>query len=388
MKAINNLQTTVKFFGGFGIVILLLLGISSIGILTDLRFSKVLNQFYSDQAIQNKQIEHIKEGILRIQNNQYRYVVNETDRPRISTEIQDSIGVIDGENNEFTQKDLGAKEIARFIEFEQSWKEYKSASNELTSFVDNGNTSAALNSLLSQGRVYIAGDSIMKVIREIEELTQSDMKDVYQTNSITSRNTLILIISLSSLAVFLAGVIAIFITNSIKKPLAQMANSMYLLSMGDQNRNSTTRITEEITDRKDEVGAIGRAFIGISDYMIEMVETANRIATGDLTSNVTPHSNKDELGMAFKEMTNHLKTSIKTISENAVKVNDSSAQLAENANDANQATIADRNHYPAGRPGYCPAVRIGQQDRFLRRTDGSRHRWRCPRRPGTGWSHQ
>jgi len=150
--------------------------------------------------------------------------------------------------------------------------------------------------------------------------------------------TIITILILDIIALVIGTTLSIAIANSIGKPLQQMSNSMAKLAYGDQNRNSTTRITEAITGRKDEIGAIGRAFIGISDYMIGAVDLANKISTGDLTTEVKPFSDKDELGLAFKEMTHYLDSSVHTIAEKAAIVNTSSIQLAKAANEAGLAT--------------------------------------------------
>ncbi len=128
------------------------------------------------------------------------------------------------------------------------------------------------------------------------------------------------------------------IAGSIAKPVQQMTRSMEKLAFGDQNRNSTTRITGAITDRKDEVGALGRAFIGISDYMIGAVDAANKISNGDLSHEIKPFSDKDELGIAFKEMVTYLGDSVRVIAEKATEVNGSSIQLAESAQEAGQVT--------------------------------------------------
>lgn len=156
--------------------------------------------------------------------------------------------------------------------------------------------------------------------------------------SIITNKSISIILLLNFLAVGLGLLIATMTANSIGKPLRQISNSMAKLAYGDQNRNSTTRITEAITDRKDEIGAIGRAFCGISDYMIGAVEVANKISTGDLTTDVKPYSEKDELGMAFREMTLYLGMSVKTIAEKAAIVNSSSNQLASASNEAGTAT--------------------------------------------------
>ena len=147
-----------------------------------------------------------------------------------------------------------------------------------------------------------------------------------------------LILIFNILAIGIGLTISIMTANSIGNPLRQISNSMAKLAYGDQNRNSTSRITEAITGRNDEIGAIGRAFCGISDYMIGAVEVANKISTGDLTTDVKPFSEKDELGIAFKEMTVYLGSSVNTIAEKAAIVSSSSIQLANAANEAGLAT--------------------------------------------------
>lgn len=150
--------------------------------------------------------------------------------------------------------------------------------------------------------------------------------------------TIDLILGLDILATIIGFTLASITAKSIGQPLRQISNSMAKLAYGDQNRNSTTRITEAITGRKDEIGAIGRAFCGISDYMIAAVEVANKISTGDLTTDVKPFSEKDELGIAFKDMSLYLGSSVQSIAENAAVVNSSSITLAKAAKDAGQVT--------------------------------------------------
>ena len=63
------------------------------------------------------------------------------------------------------------------------------------------------------------------------------------------------------------------------------------------------------------------AFVGMSDYVVSMVETASQIASGNLTIQVNPYSEKDELGIAFQQMVGNMNGTIKQISENSAKLN-------------------------------------------------------------------
>ncbi len=177
--------------------------------------------------------------------------------------------------------------------------------------------------------------SVIGISLVLEATMNSDQITLMQ---FFSNKNVLTIILLDVVALVIGAVLSAMTVNSIGRPLRQMSNSMAKLAYGDQNRNSTTRITEAITGRKDEIGAIGRAFIGISDYMIGAVDVANKISGGDLSMDVKPFSDKDELGIAFKEMTVYLGTSVQTIAENAAIVNSSSVQLADAANEAREVT--------------------------------------------------
>ena len=179
---------------------------------------------------------------------------------------------------------------------------------------------------------FLVSISVIGILNALDNTTDLTLSDFFANRSVQ------FILILDLLALVIGIWYSSYIARSITRPTRQISNSMMKLAYGDQNRNSTTRITEAITDRKDEVGALGRAFIGISDYMIGAVEAANRISTGDLSHEIKPFSDKDELGIAFKEMSDYLSTSVKTIAEKAAEVNASSIDLADSAHEAGEAT--------------------------------------------------
>lgn len=174
--------------------------------------------------------------------------------------------------------------------------------------------------------------AILQVTRDDANTTSFFLNKLFQ-NPVT---LIILVMDLLALGI---GLFLVVITSRcISGPLNQLGNSMAKLAVGDQNRNSTTRITEAITDRKDEIGSIGRAFIGISDYMIGAVDAAERIAGGNLSVEIKPYSDLDELGVAFRDMTIFLSKSVEHIANEAAVVNSSSADLARAAQEAGQST--------------------------------------------------
>jgi len=238
----------------------------------------------------------------------------------------------------YTAKDMGDDERVKLQEFSRTLGNLKSAYTNVYTLVDNGQAADASASLADDGDAKASLDSLIKILGALVTYNQQEAQSQIQTSQTTARQSLIGIIALSVVTVAASIFIGFTISTNITRPLNLMVNSMNLLSRGDQNRNSTRRVTSDITDRRDEVGAFGRAFIGMSDYLLQMVDIASRISTGDLTVTVQPFSDKDELGIALRDMVTSVHHSVNEIHRNAGQVLDASQRLTSTADQAGQAT--------------------------------------------------
>ncbi|MBI9047368.1 MAG: hypothetical protein JEZ06_22970, partial [Anaerolineaceae bacterium] len=92
-----------------------------------------------------------------------------------------------------------------------------------------------------------------------------------------------------------------------------------------------------INERKDELGAIGIGLGKLMQYFNRLSENAQAVSSGDLTSEVIPASDKDQLGLALKKMVIDLQELVGNVKRSAVDLNSSSTQLANAANQSGQA---------------------------------------------------
>jgi methyl-accepting chemotaxis protein len=162
-------------------------------------------------------------------------------------------------------------------------------------------------------------------------------KEVSEANAASNELavTAVIIAVISIVAVLF---LAIFISNSITKPLALLVRAGKQLSVGELARDITEKEKEQITNRKDEIGDIGKSFTGIVGYMQDGARIAQVIASNDLTIDPQPKSDKDELGLAFADMVSNLRKAIGNVALNVTSLSAASQQLANAANQAGQAT--------------------------------------------------
>jgi methyl-accepting chemotaxis protein len=142
------------------------------------------------------------------------------------------------------------------------------------------------------------------------------------------RNTLIVV----SLVVLLGLAIAIVVVAGwLTKPIGRVTAAAELVADGD------VAVALHISSR-DEVGRLAQAFERTVAYLRDKATTAERIATGDLTVDVQPRSERDLLGHAFVKLVGDLRSVVGQVGQSARGVADASKQMATTSDEAGRAT--------------------------------------------------
>jgi methyl-accepting chemotaxis protein len=150
--------------------------------------------------------------------------------------------------------------------------------------------------------------------------------------------TMNFMIGLIIAVIALLSVVVFLVSRGISTPLVITKGVTDKLAIGNLNRDMSEEDKDKIRHLKDEVGASARSLTRVITYMKEMADAAKRIADGDLSVDVTPKSDQDELGQAFAKMIRNLRASVGQVAVNANSLNAASKQLATAADQAAQAT--------------------------------------------------
>jgi methyl-accepting chemotaxis protein len=184
----------------------------------------------------------------------------------------------------------------------------------------------------------LLGQTMQESAMTVEDAGWDAVDASKQTSASAVSLALLVTIIAVSVAVGLGGVLGIFISRSITKPLKTVVEVGKALSVGDLVRDMTEAKKDTVRLRRDEIGDLGKAFDRLINYMQEMGNHAHSISENDLTITVHPKSEKDELSMAFQQMTLALNQTINELSESATGLTAASTQLASAANQAGLAT--------------------------------------------------
>jgi methyl-accepting chemotaxis protein len=128
-------------------------------------------------------------------------------------------------------------------------------------------------------------EAFSEMVKYQEEQTAERYQEAMSTYA-WARN---LLIAFGIIAIVLAGVIAMYLTRSIKKPLSNLVAATDRLALGDVN------VALE-AEGKDEIGMLAQSFGNMIENIKASALAAEKVAAGDLNIDVRVRSEKDILG--------------------------------------------------------------------------------------------
>ncbi len=138
--------------------------------------------------------------------------------------------------------------------------------------------------------------------------------------------------TLSGITALLIVLLFIVVTRIvIIRPLASMVKTSEALAEGDVDQKVEVKSS-------DEIGALAAAHSRVINYMKEMAGATERIASGDLSVEVTPRSDRDVLAKSFARMIENQRNLIGKVKSAALGVAQASKQLSRASEQTAQAT--------------------------------------------------
>jgi len=156
---------------------------------------------------------------------------------------------------------------------------------------------------LFTGTLEILGPAMRQDASAIGEAVQTRLKAQSEAAIAFARQTLWVVVALTLAAIVISLFIGGVTVRAITGPLALLVKAANRVAEGDVGSIAADRGDNATLQRRDEIGEIGQAFHRMLEgYIQPMADTARRIAGGDLTLAIKPHSERDELGSAFAQM--------------------------------------------------------------------------------------
>lgn len=163
-------------------------------------------------------------------------------------------------------------------------------------------------------------------IRQSFNANQAVAQQNIETAVTESRNLIFLVIGALGIP---AVLLSILISNSISNPLKLITEGAQCFAVGDAAMDKLDKSAiQNINEREDELGRIGRAFSALTDYFVDIQSNLTALAEGDLTKDVLVYGETDLAGAALKELILHMRNLMSTLEKSVVVLSDSADQLS------------------------------------------------------------
>jgi methyl-accepting chemotaxis protein len=338
MKWLDNLKTSVKLFGGFGILVVLMAIIAGVGYTAMNSINNGMTSMYFDRLLPIKQLGAIKTDLYTIRGDVYKALLIPEEKAASEASIPILINNVEENLTAYKSSELTDEEVKELAVFEPAWVEYQAAVAEILTLEATGKHEQAIASLVSGGRASTARKAVGAAIDNLLAINVKIAEETNTQGDVTFASSRNLLIGIAVFSILLAIGCVTVISRSITIPLAIVVKISKAMAVGDLVRDMSDVEKDKVRLRKDEIGDIGKSFDSLINYMQGMGLAATIIADNDLTTSVTPKSAKDELGNSFAKMIAGLRDAVTLIAESANSVTSAAAQLATASEQSGEAT--------------------------------------------------
>lgn len=182
------------------------------------------------------------------------------------------------------------------------------------SMYDKGQV-AEYQKLIQQGVGVRLMTEVQQDQQQIEQLEKQQAEQRQQQLLDSNQVALSFVLWATLLTLVGIGGGSLYLVRSISNPLHALTTVAERISQGDLSLQPP-----QVGQRSDEIAILAQAFTRMSDYLHSMAEVAKSLANNQLHADVTPLSERDELGHAFVAMTSNLRTLVTEVQDAARQI--------------------------------------------------------------------
>ncbi len=331
MNILDNVKTSAKLISNFAIIAIITVIVAVISGINMQAINHYAEVMYQDHLVPISELADIRSQLNQLRGDVFEFVTASASNSSQESHISSLIQSI---NEKILAYSENNPSDAEFATFETSWKKYQTA----VSAVLQDSKNDALASLSGSGSAALAYQTCQDTLSQLVSAREQIASETNQ-QSAGKYKSVNLWMAVTTVATFIIAIaLGILLSNSLKKPLAQLTQISSSIAGGNLLRDLDPKVKKALSERKDEIGDIGRSIFQSISYMQNIGDAANTISANDLTVSIMPVSAKDELGNTFSKMVYSLRETVGQVSESANQLNQASDQLANAAREAESST--------------------------------------------------
>jgi methyl-accepting chemotaxis protein len=319
-----DLKIAAKLILAFILVAMIACIVGAVGLVNIVSINKADTQLYESNTQGIRIIADANVSFQRIRVNLLKIIIDADNVDTYMTKLQTYSDKIDVSIKDYKKTITTEEDQKLYDVLVEDDKNFNVALEAVLAAIDSGNDSEVKSLIL--GDAQETADVLQASFDSLFEYNSKAAADKSGNNDKLANTSIIMMIVIIGAGVFLAVILGIIISRMISKPINIMVTAADRLAIGDVNA-----IVE--VNSKDETGRLADAFRRMIANIRAQAITAEGIAAGDLTIDVTVNSESDLLGKKLKEMVNNNNEVLSNIAS-------ASDQVASGAKQMSAASIA------------------------------------------------
>ncbi len=345
MNFFRNLPLRSKLLSVFVLMALLCAAISLGGYNAPRMLGEQATLIYEDSTMQLVVDGQMQTELTAIRAELYRFALAEADRPAAEAAVKKSIQTVrDLMSQYYAPATLESAEIARVQKIDAALTDVESAANGVMQQVRAGKrTDAQAN--LGSGAAFSSLQSAQAGITDLMEYEKQAAATLAGGLQSRMKEVLWFSVAAAGAGIAVSILLGLLLDAALSYPIKSMTAALENMGQGILVSTLPTAQADHIQQmrqmtllRKDEIGRLARATDAMQTYLQEMTALAERIAAGDLTTQVTLRSQRDLLGQALTSMVSELRSNLGQVQRSSQQVLIASQLLDEVSSQADAAT--------------------------------------------------
>jgi methyl-accepting chemotaxis protein len=294
MRVIDNVKTGPKLIGGFVAAALFLAVVGGTGWFGLQGVAGNERTLYTTKLLPLRLVAASSQSLYKMRGDLYKYVAVPKERDQSAEALMNSADEVRKAVDEFRKTgQLGAEETRLLGEFEQGFTEYSAAIADIVRDVEARKMDAVSASLGSGGAASIARKKAGTALEQLVARTVTAASALDMASEATAARATRLMIVATVVGLLFAIAIGVVLTRSLTRPLEAAVRMMNEMARGHLGLRLNMV-------RTDEVGCMARAMDGFAKGLqTEVLGAMQKIAAGDLTAEVAPKDDQDEIAPAL-----------------------------------------------------------------------------------------
>jgi methyl-accepting chemotaxis protein len=255
MKLIDNIKIRTKLMAAFLLISAVIFVVSIISYFNLMKTNNEMTTLYQEHTLGIQYVLKADLELFIMRGDAYKYILIAEQRDTTRTAIFKSSQILEDKMSKYAASNLSEDEKKDLSAFTLSWVAYHKAVETLMANVDAGKIDEATKSMSSGGEASNARKAATELIDKMVAGKISAAEESHLVGEVTVRSSTQILVLACIVGILMAIGFGLLISSTIGNPL-QMISSL-LSKMADGN--FTVVLENSQTERKDEMGDMGRA---------------------------------------------------------------------------------------------------------------------------------